>query len=156
MSCGLNILYSTTSVPVWRDDTQPEQIEKWREEVRKLAKDSSTGFRLYFPADNEEWRTVHVVTWLAGCAPGLDSADLVYLKQQKITGSRFGDFIPESKPPTKFAFSELTEATYQTVRQKLQENNLIPAGIFAMLACNRCAACSLFIVFLLQEELPAL
>ncbi len=92
-------------------------------------KDPQTELQSYFPADKEEWRTEHVVTWLAGCAPGLDSADLIYLKTQKINGSCFEDFIPESKPPTKFAFSELTEAAYQTIRKKLRENNLILPGI---------------------------
>ena len=130
MSCGLNILYSTTSVPVWRDDTQPEQIEKWREEVRKLAKDSSTGFRLYFPADNEEWRTAHVVTWLAGCAPGLKSEHLLNLNKQEITGGSLFDHFKQPAPPRQAPFPyNLTAGAYNAIHVALARHKLIPAGI---------------------------
>ena len=128
-------------VLAWNHATQPEQIEKWREQVRKFVKDPKTEFRSYLPPDKEEWRTQHVITWLAGCAPGLDSEDLCDLRQQKITGGSLFDHFKQPAPPRQAPFPyNLTAGAYNEIHVALARHNLIPAGIFASLR-QLCVVC---------------
>ncbi len=93
-------------------------------------KDPQTELQSYFPADKEEWRTEHVVTWLAGCAPGLDSADLIYLKTQKITGGSLLELFKQLAPPRQPPFPyNLSVGAYNEICIALTRRNLIPPGI---------------------------
>ena len=114
----------------WSNATQPEQIEKWRKEVEALADSDAKRFLHAFPEDKEEWRAEHVVTWLAGCAPGLDSADLLYLNKEEIAGrSLFGHF-KEPAPPRQAPFPyNLTAGAYDEIHGALAQHKLIPPGI---------------------------
>jgi hypothetical protein len=97
-------------------------------------KDPKTEFLSYFPEDKEEWRAEHVVTWLAGCAPGLDSADLFDLKKQKITGRSLFDHFKQLAPPRQAPFPyNLTAGAYNEIHGALAGHKLIPPGIFASL-----------------------
>ena len=114
----------------WHDATKPAEIKKWREQVEALADSVENHFLHAFPPKKEKWRTEHVVTWLAGCAPGLDSADLFDLKKQKITGRSLFDHFKEPAPPRQAPFPyNLTAGAYNEIHGALVGRNLVPPGI---------------------------
>jgi hypothetical protein len=93
-------------------------------------KDPKTEFRSYLPPDKEEWRTQHVITWLAGCAPGLDSEDLIDLKKQKIAIESLFEGFHQPAPPRQAPFPyNLTAGAYNEIHGALVGRNLIPLGI---------------------------
>jgi hypothetical protein len=128
---GLNFFSSKYSpVLAWRDATQPEQIEAWREEVETLADSDEKRFLHAFPEKKEKWRTEHVVTWLAGCAPGLKSQQLLDLNKQEIAIESLLEGFNQpaaSRQAQTFPYN-LTAGSYERIHIALVRHRLIPPG----------------------------
>lgn len=127
------------------------QLEEWRAKVEKLADSSSEQFRLQFPETTNKWRVEHAITWLAGCAPALDSEDLLYLRKSKMNGTHFKGFLPVSKPiDPNFPIRDLQPLSYVTIREALQQHKLLPQGIllcFLLLCGAILLLCNIIFLF---------